>query len=441
MKPKKNKQQNSSRRNFIRSSALAGAGFMIVPRHVLGRGYTAPSDKLNLAAIGAGGKGTSDIRNAWNKGKENVVALCDVDENRAGESIKKFHNAKLYKDFRVMLDEMGSEIDAVTISAPDHIHGVAAMAAMQAGIHVYVQTPLTHNIYETRMLTEGAKKYQIVSQMGNQGASHPGQVQMMEWFNKGLIGTVHSVYVWTDKPVNKTATAALGEMGCHLMDPPFRVLGLGNPTEVECSTGQEAKKGRVFKRFQQEDSFSSYVKIKFPASAKNKSEVSIVWSDGGIRPTYPNLIPADQESPENTHGVIMVGEKGLMTCGLYGSDPKVYLPDGEILTMPEGYSGGNAYTHMPEYGHHYAWTKAVKAGFNSPEHKALRSSFDYAGPLNEAVLLGNLAIKSSLLNSKGKGGKRDYYARNTFKWDSKNMKVTNFAKANQFVGRNSWQLT
>ena len=266
--------KSESRRNFIKTGAAAAGGFMIVPRHVLGRGFIAPSDKLNLAAIGAGGKGGSDIRNAWNDGKENVVALCDVDTKRAKGSIKQWKKAKVYNDFRKMLEEMKDDIDAVTISAPDHVHAVAAMAAMQLGIHVYVQKPLTHNIREARMLTEAAREYKIVSQMGNQGASNPGQVQMMQWFDQGLIGTVHTVYVWTDRPVWPQGTplpsdkpdmpghiskqdwdlfigpaqymdyhplfhpfkwrgwwnfgtGALGDMGCHLIDPPFPGAGTG----------------------------------------------------------------------------------------------------------------------------------------------------------------------------------------------------------------------
>ena len=195
------KKTITSRRSFMKGTAMAVPAFMIVPRHVLGRGYTPPSDKLNLAAIGAGGKGWSDINNAFNEGKENVVALCDIDTKRAEKATKKWDKAKFYKDFRVMFEKMGKQIDAVTISTPDHVHAIAAMAAMQEGIHVYVQKPLTHNIREARMLTEAARKYKVVTQMGNQGASNPGQVQMQEWYNKGLIGNVHTVYTWTNRPV------------------------------------------------------------------------------------------------------------------------------------------------------------------------------------------------------------------------------------------------
>ena len=191
-----------NRRDFIKNSALAAAGsFFIVPRHVLGRGFIAPSDKLNIAAVGAGGKGTGDILNAWDNGKNNVVGLCDVDWVQAAKSISKFPDAQKHRDFRVMFDKMHKDIDAVTISTPDHTHAVVAMAAMQLGKHVYVQKPLTHNIYEARMLTESARKLKVVTQMGNQGASGPGVHQMVQWFDKGLIGKVHTVHCWTNRPV------------------------------------------------------------------------------------------------------------------------------------------------------------------------------------------------------------------------------------------------
>lgn len=265
---------------------MAAAAFYVVPRHVLGGpGYVAPSDKLNLAAIGAGGKGTSDIKNASNEGANNVVALCDVDFGHATNSFENFPSAKKYRDFRKMLDEMGKDIDAVTISTPDHNHAIAAKACMDLGMHVYVQKPLTHDIYEARMLTETAREKKVVTQMGNQGSSNPSQKQMIKWLEDGLIGKAHTTHIWTNRPVwpqgipvptdkpplpaTMTAkdwdlyigtadfvdyhplfhhfkwrgwwnfgTGALGDMGCHLIDPAFNVLDLGYPTEVECSVGQ-----------------------------------------------------------------------------------------------------------------------------------------------------------------------------------------------------------
>ncbi len=488
------KQNNKTRRKFIKTSAVAAGGFFIVPRHVLGKGYIPPSDKLNLAAIGAGGKGRSDIKNAFNKGNENVVALCDVDKNRAKESIEMFPKAKLYADFRVMLEEMKNDIDAVTISAPDHIHAVAALTAMQLGKHVYVQKPLTHNIAEARKLTEAARYHKVVSQMGNQGASNPGQEQMMEWFDKGKIGKVHTVHVWTNRPVWPQGiplptermslpeamdkkdwdlfigpakmvgyhplyhpfkwrgwwnfgTGALGDMGCHLMDPPFRVLGLGYPTEVQCSVGQVFTKDWSPEYIPEGCPPSSVVQIKFPATDKNKSEVTMTWSDGGIRPLIPELIPLGTEigRSNNANGVIMVGKKGIMTCDVYGQIPKLFLKNGDVIEMEENYPTKNNLVDLPEYGHQVHWTNACKAGFGSKEHQALTSSFDYAGPLTETVLMGNLAIRSYQLGkpNPNRQGRYIHEGRVRMRWDGQKMKITNYAPANEFVSRtyrDGWEL-
>src|SRR5215210_5969507 len=171
---------NSSRRNFIKNASLAAAGFIIVPRHVLGGpGYTAPSDKLVIASIGVGGKGQSDIDNFFKSGKADIAFLCDVDDKRAAATVGNFPKAKYYKDWRQMLDKESKNFDAVSVSTPDHNHAVATLAAMQLGKHVYVQKPLTHDIYEARLLTEAAKRYKVVTQMGNQGASGDGVRQLM----------------------------------------------------------------------------------------------------------------------------------------------------------------------------------------------------------------------------------------------------------------------
>jgi predicted dehydrogenase len=476
------KSNKNSRRTFVKQGSTALAGFYIVPRHVLGRGFTPPSDQLNLAAIGAGGKGTSDLRNAYNGGENRVVALADPDSKNASRSIQAFPDAKVYKDFRFMLSEMKNDIDAVTVSTPDHLHGVAAKMAMDMGMHVYVQKPLTHNIYEARQLTLAARKNKVVTQMGNQGASHPGQVQMMEWFKSGIIGNVDEVHVWTNRPVWPQGipvpeaqplpdhmteadwdlwvgpaeyvdyhplyhtfkwrgwwnfgTGALGDMGCHLMDPPFRVLKLGYPTEVECSVGQVFTRDWTPEHIPEGCPPTSQTQIKFPASDHNPTPVTMTWYDGGIRPFHPDLIPADHSIGENdsSNGVIMMGEKGIMTCATYGINPKVYLKSGEILTMPEGYTGGYEHSDKSDQGHQIYWTNACKAGFDSDEHKALTSSFDYAGPLTETVLMGNLAIRSYSL-TKSETGRRNFYGRQRLMWDGDNMEITNFADANQFVSR------
>src|SRR5687767_6249213 len=274
MQKKKNK---SSRRNFLKNTTIAAAGFMIVPRHVLGRGYTAPSDNLNIAGIGVGGKGESDLAEFAKSPKANIVALVDVDDRASVKSRERFPKAKYYKDFREMLDKEKNNIDACSVSTPDNTHAVAAIAAMQLGKHVYVQKPLTHDIYEARILTEAAKKYKVVTQMGNQGASGDGVRRAKEIYDSGALGDVHTVYTWTNRPVWPQGiptptgkfevpkeldwdlwigpakmidynpaylpfnwrgwwafgTGALGDMACHIMDPVFRILPIDYPSDVE----------------------------------------------------------------------------------------------------------------------------------------------------------------------------------------------------------------
>jgi predicted dehydrogenase len=467
-----------NRRTFIKNGALTVGSFMIVPRHVLGKGFIPPSDKLNIAAIGAGGKGYSDILNAWNNDVNNVGALCDVDPSMAKRAMEKFPKATLYKDFREML-EKDKSIDAVTVSTPDHTHAVAAMAAMQLGKHVYVQKPLTHNIKEARLLTESARRYRVVSQMGNQGASGPGVKQMIDWYNKGLIGTVHTVHIWTNRPVWPQGipvpsdkkdmptdlawdnwigpaqpveyhpgyhpfkwrgwwnfgTGALGDMGCHLIDPPYRVLGLGYPTEVESSVGSVFIKDWTPEWIPEGCPPSSVVQLKFPASKKNNSAVTVTWSDGGLRPFHPDMLSPDEilGDADGTNGVIMIGKKGIMTCGTYGANPKLFKKNGEKLEMPKV---DPSVTALPEHGHQMMWAEACKKGFGSPEHLALTSSFDYAGPLTETVLMGNLAIRSYALRTpRATGNGFNYPGRKKLLWDGTNMRITNFEDANQFVGR------
>ena len=201
MKDQQKKTDGSSRRAFIKTSSLAASAFFIVPRHVLGKGFVAPSDKLNIAGIGVGGKGKSDLANFAKSPNVNIVALCDVDDRQAVASRTSFPNAKYYKDFRDMLKKEDKSIDAVSISTPDNTHAVATLAAMQMGKHVYTQKPLTHDIYEARILGQAAKKYKVITQMGNQGGSGNGVRRMKEIYDSGVIGKVDRVICWTNRPV------------------------------------------------------------------------------------------------------------------------------------------------------------------------------------------------------------------------------------------------
>ena len=480
---KKNNSKKNSIRDFIKHCTLAASSFFIVPRYVLGgNGFTSPSDKINIAGIGVGGKGTSDLWYASNEGKENVVALCDVDKgNISSKSRSRFPKANFYQDYRVMFDKQ-KDIDAVTISSPDHVHALQALAAMDEGVHVYVQKPLTHNIKEARMLTETAREKKIVSQMGNQGASNSGMRKVQEWFDAGLIGEVDEVFVWTNRPVWPQGipvpksdgspvpegldwdlwlgpapkidytnayhpfnwrgwwaygTGALGDMGCHLIDVPFRTLGLHYPKAVECSVGQVFIKMWNPEYIPEGCPPSSSVTLDFAATDKNKIPLKMRWLDGGIRPPHPDLIPANDSlgTPDSSNGVMMIGSKGIITTGVYGFTPKLYRKGEEVVEFDTSNQPGN------EFGHQSKWIDACKAGFNSSEHKALTSSFDYSGPMTETVLMGNIAIRSYMEKKSGLGNA--FPGRKKLLWDGDAMKITNYEDANKYVTRDyrkGWEI-
>ncbi len=471
---------NKSRREFIKNAAIASSIF-IVPRHVLGGvGFVAPSDQLNLAAIGAGGKGSSDIANASVNGRERVVALCDVDfSGSAKASVERFPKAKRYQDYREML-EKEQDIDAVTISTPDHVHGPAASFAMERGIHVYVQKPMTHNIREARLLTEMARNNKIVSQMGNQGASNPLLNMVQNWVDSGKLGEISKVQVWTNRPVWpqgfafpepepgkkpdelnwdlwlgpareipytpnlhpfswrgwwEYGTGALGDVGCHLIDIPFRTLGLKYPTDAECSVGSVFSKMWTPDYHPEGAPASSFITLHFDETTKSKAPIEMTWSDGGIRPSHPDIIPADKDigGANSANGVLIIGSKGIISTNINDSSPlmpKLYLNDGTTDFGPE-----TEPSEEPEYGHQRKWVDACKAGFGSDEHKALTSSFDYAGPMTETVLMGNLAIRSYMLRRENSKGQMEFFGRRKLLWDGENMRITNLEEANQFVGR------
>ena len=479
MKKTSTKKITTSRRSFIKTGAMASSIF-IIPRHVLGGvGYTRPSDRLNLAAIGAGGKGSSDIKNASVNGRENVVALCDVDfSGSAKRSIKNFPKATLYNDYREMLDK--EKIDAVTISTPDHIHGPAAKYAMERGMHVYVQKPMTHNIREARILTALAREKQVVTQMGNQGGSNPLLKMVQGWVDKRMIGKISKVQVWTNRPVWPQGgampqsdasqkpkdlywdlwlgpapampftpklhpfnwrgwwnygTGALGDVGCHLIDIPFRTLDLKYPTSAECSIGSVYTKMWNADYHPEGCPPSSFITLNFGKTKKTRSPIEMTWSDGGIRPAHPDIIPANNDigGKDSKNGVLIIGSKGIISTNINDSSPlmpKLYLNNGKTIFGPETEKMAE-----PEYGHQRKWVDACKAGFNSTEHKALTSSFDYAGPMTETVLMGNLAIRSYMLQKENSKGSMEFFARKKLLWDGENTRITNLEEANQFVGR------
>jgi predicted dehydrogenase len=468
MIPESNNRQ--SRRKFLKGAALAGAAFTILPRHVLGGpGFIAPSDILNVAGIGVGGKGFSDLTGFAESKNVRVVGLCDVDDRRAAGAIKEFSTAKYYHDYRVMLEEMNKDIDAVSVSTPDHMHAIQALAAMQLGKHVYVQKPLTHDIFEARQLTEAAHKYKVVTQMGNQGASMDGVRKMQEWYKAGLLGDVTTVYVWTNRPVWPQGiqwpaksvdipkelqwdlwlgtapkkeyvdnlvpfnwrgwwdygTGALGDMACHLIEPAYRTLGLGYPTSVQASVGSvyvgEFQRGY----FPESCPPSSHITLEFP-SRDEKPPVEMHWMDGGIQPTRPAELGPNEIMGDGGNGVLMIGTKGKMMCDTYGANPRLLpLSLNDEINIPE------TIARVPE-GHYVQWANAAMAGYGKQE---CSSDFDIAGPLTESILMGNLALLSyDYREKKGKGW--DYPGRGIkLLWDGENMKITNFEPANQFVKR------
>ena len=465
-----------SRRKFLRNTAIAAAGFIILPRHVLGgKGFTAPSDRLLIAGIGVGGKGESDIANFFKTGKADIAFLCDVDDTRAGNSVKNFPKAKYYKDWREMFDKESKHFDAVSISTPDHNHAVATLAAMQLGKHVYVQKPLTHDIYEARALTEAAKKYKVVTQMGNQGASGDGVRQLVDWYDSGVIGNVHTVYCWTDRPVwpqgipwpvQKSVipigldwelwlgtapykdyidklvpfnwrgwwdygTGALGDMGCHLMFPAFTVLDLKYVTDVQASVGSvyvdEFKRGY----FPESCPPSSHVTLTFPKTKKTMHEVTVHWMDGGIQPERPEELGPNEPFGDGGNGTLFIGSKGKMICSTYAANPRLYIKGGtkeiHVKQKMARVSGGAD-------GHYGQWVDACIAGLGN---KPVSSPFETAGPLTEALLMANLAIRGfDIRKSKADGNGFNYPGRYIkLLWDNNNMKVTNFDDVNQFVKR------
>jgi len=475
----KNKKR-FSRRDFLKTTSIAAAGFMILPRNVLGRGFIAPSDKLNIAGIGCGGKAEVNLPYAWNNGAENIAALCDVDDRMAAGARKKWPNAPYYKDYREMLDKEHKNIDAVIITTPDHMHAVQALPFMQLGKHVYLEKPLTHDIYESRILTRAEQRYKVVTQMGNQGSSGDSTRKIETWIQAGTIGSVHTVHVWTNRPVwpsgvslptgkfdtpkeldwdlwlgtapyrdynpayhpaiwrgwTDFGTGSLGDMGCHFVDVPYRALKLGYPTAVECSVTS------VYTGFFQESFYkgsfppSSKIHLQFPARA-NLAPVELIWYDGGIKPKRPVELLPDEEMGEWDGGIIFEGTKGKLMAGLFGRNPTL-LPTRKMkeIKLPPAKQPSVPRT---EEGHQTQWVNACKKGFGT----YTSSAFSNAGPLTETVLMGNLAVLSYNYSETNTKGQRSFPGRKKLLWDGPNMKISNFEPANQFVKRNyrdGWKL-
>jgi len=453
----KQKSMKISRRGFV-GGAAAAAAFTIVPRHVLGgQGRTPPSDKLNIAGIGAGGMGASNIKECAG---ENIVALCDVDADRAADTFEMYPNAKRYTDYREMLEKEDKEVDAVIVATPDHTHAVAAMMAIKMGKHVYCQKPLTHTIYEARMITDAAREHRVQTQMGNQGHSSEDIRLLCEWVKDGAIGDVTEVHAWSDRPVGGQpwstfavmarpkdtppvpetldwdlwlgpvkyrpyhpeycplkwrawldfGTGALGDMGCHILDPAFWALKLGQPSSVEATTThwEERISSETYPR-------ASIVRYEFPARG-DMPPVKLTWYDGRLKPPIPKELEPGRKL--GTNGAILVGDKGAIMHGSHGAGGVQIIPEAKM----------KAYQRPPKTiprvkgSHEQDWVRACKDG------KPASSNFDYGGPLTEMVLLGVLAMR--VKDEK-------------LEWDGKNMKFTTNNKANEYLHikyRDGWTL-
>jgi len=449
-----------SRRSFIRTTAAASAAFTIIPSFAMGRklGYQAPSDTLRVALIGAGSQGSGDIGSiclpevagtsqgmfgmAGTPGTEKLVAICDVDWGYAPvlNTFDKYPGAKRYKDWRVMLDEMANSIDAVVVATADHNHANPAATAMTMGKHVYVEKPLTHTIYESRLLTKLAKKHGLATQMGNQGSSGDGVRTACAWAWAGEIGEVRKVDVWSSRPiwpqgldtpsvamkVPKTldwnlfighmpfrpyndayhpwnfrgwwdfGTGAFGDMACHNMHPVFKVLQLAYPTKVQ---GQSTPLKR------DACPLAQVVKMVFPArpnfAKMAMPEVEVTWYDGGFRAMIPDVLPAGKEW--EGEGCALYGTKDTLILGSHGAAP--YLLSGRTPKSPE------VLRTIPDNNHYLDWVAACK---NPDLHEKTASHFGEAGPFNEIVLMGVLAVR---LQKMGK----------ILEWDGPSMQFTNLS--------------
>ncbi len=434
----------ASRRTFLKSTPPVALGLTIVPRHVLGGpGHRPPSERVNIAGIGAGGMGGHNIRAVSQHGA-NIVALCDVDDERGRRNFETFPNARRYRDFRVMLEKESKNIDAVTVGTPDHVHAVASMAAIRDGKHVYCEKPLTHSIFEARTMATAAKKHGLATQMGNGGHAKEGARLTNEWIQAGVIGEVREVHVWTDRAGNywpqgvgrpaetptpppgldwdlwlgpapnrpyhpmyhpqnwrgwwDFGTVAIGDMGCHIIDHPVWALQLGHPKSVEARATLAGLNAESFP-------VAAIIYYEFPARGKLPA-VTMTWYEGGLLPPTPPVMSAGESLPGN--GALYIGSRGVMYHGSGGDMPRlapVELAE-EARQVPK--------TMPRSVGHHREWLEACKGG------KPAMSNFGYSGPLTEIVLLGNLALRTP--------GRR-------IEWDGEKMKALNAPGLDRHIRR------
>jgi len=404
----------------MRNTTLAGVGFWAAGKASAADDSKAANEKIRFACIGVGGKGTSDSADAGRNG--DVVAICDIDDKNLDRAATAFPNAKKYNDFRKLLEEMGPNIDAVTVSTPDHTHAAASLMAMRMGKHCFTQKPLTHTLYEARRMSEVAKENKVATQMGNQGTANSGLREAAAIVQSGAIGNVKEVHVWTNRPIWPQGgprppeaecpkyvhwdewlgpaawrpfaigyhpfawrgwwdygTGALGDMACHTLNMPYMALSLQHPTSVEAQQSGHNKES--YPKW-------SIIKYEFPAIA-SRPAVTMTWYDGGKKPDASLF---DGEKVDKA-GALLIGDKGkLYAPGDYAESFKLLGVDKPKVEFPVS------------PGHFTEFAQAIKGG------KPAMSNFpDYSGPLTEIVLLGNLAVWSD----------------KKVEWDAKNLKATN----------------
>jgi len=451
--------QKSSRRQFLHGAASAIAAFTIVPRHVLGRGQAPPSDKLNIACIGVGGRGASNLKAV---SSENIVALCDVDMRRAGGAFKNYPKAKHYQDFRKMLDQMDNQIDAVVVSTPDHTHAVACMAAIKRGKHVYCEKPLAHSIYEIRELVKAARKHKVVTQLGNQGHSFEHIRLFCEWIWDGAIGTVTEIHatcrvihckidqldrrkerhdvppelnwdLWLGparyRPYHPMylpgswrgwmpfGSGTIGDWVCHVVDPVFWALDLGAPMTVQAQAQgyNPVKHADTFPRGTIVNYEFGLPRSGLPPTRRKRGTIKLIWFDGTEKPPRPKDLEAGRKIPGI--GAIVYGDKGTIMYGSHGANGVRIIPETKM----------KAYKRPPQTlprvkGHHNDWLQAIK------NNRQAGSNFNYGGPLTEIAQLGIIATR--MLGRK-------------LEWDSENMRFTNCDEANKLLNppyRKGWTL-
>jgi len=441
-------------RKFSRRSMLAGIGvgaavFSIVPRHVLAAsGTKAPSDKINIAGVGCGGRGGADIGAVR---AENIVAICDVDQSILDKGGKRYKDAKKFQDFRKMFDAMDKDIEAVTIGVPDHNHCVIALEAIRRGKHVYCEKPLAHSIAEVRSLVKAAKEHKVVTQLGNQGHSTKETRMLVEWVRGGVIGNVKEVHAacdafkndhlycqinnlsklsdhtevpkgldwdlwlgpaaerpyetfyhpWDWRGWSAFGCGCLGDWFCHVADPSYWALDLDAPTSVLAEVqGYDPKKD--FETFPQ----ATKLTFEFPAKGK-RGPVTFYWHDGDEAMPHPEALEANRKAPGT--GAVLIGEKGGISHGSHGAKGCRVFPEAQMQAVKDKLPAPSLKRTSE---HHDEWLKAIR------EHRPADSDFSYGGPLTEVSLLGVIAIR---------------FAGQKLQWDCAKAQFTNCPEANALV--------